>query len=49
MRNKKHPLDLVMKRSPGSYPGHFGEEVAREVITVGGRAYGREGSRDKQT
>ena len=37
MRNGQYPLDLVIKRSRGSFSGHFSEEVAREMIAVDGR------------
>lgn len=34
MRNEKCPLDLVIRRLPGSFSGHFSEEVVREMIKV---------------
>lgn len=46
MKNERYPLDLVMKRSQGSFSDHFSEEVIREMIAVDGRVGGREESGD---
>lgn len=47
MRNEKCPLDLVIRRSQGSFSGHVGEEVVRGMIAMDRRVDRREGSREK--